>query len=187
MKASFLLLLTSLITVPSYSQLDTSIVVDSKLCSFLSSSQDSTSGTQARSYGPEKWWFFSRENIGYKAHNIPLSPVELEIMDLESRECVAVKKRDTLSLMRLWARDFTQDKRPNELVSNKHGLPNYLSLDRMIETFYVIDNNTVFTSGYESFREIKNDWQIGLLAERKYSHTWTKKNGVWKLTTKLIH
>lgn len=171
MKASFLLVLTSLINVYCYSQ-----------------TLDTASGAlAARSYRSEKWRIASRENVAFKTHNIPMSPIEIEIMDLESRECIAVKKRDTITLVRLWARDFTQDKKQNELVNNKHGLPNYLSLKRMIETFYAIDNNTVFTSGYESFQEIKNDWKLEPLAKRKYSHTWTRKNGLWKLTTKITH
>lgn len=113
-----------------------------------------------------------------------MSTIEKEITDLESRECGAVKKRDTLTLLRLLTRDFTLDKKQHELVYSKHAFPNYLSLTRMIETFTVIDHNVVFTSGYEMFQEIKDDWKIAQPAKRKYSHTWTRKDGLWKLTSK---
>lgn len=180
MKASFLLLLIFLTSINSYSQADT--------INMESQSQNSSNGALADAYLSRsgKWRIYSLESILYKAHNVSMSAIEIEIMNLESRECVAFKKRDTIALMTLWARDFTQDKKQNELVDNKHGLPNFLSLGRVIETFYAIDNNNiVFTSGYESFQEIKDGWKLEPPGTRKYSHTWTRKNGLWKLTTKI--
>jgi hypothetical protein len=188
MKASCVSFLGFLISAYSYSQADTTNVVNSRQHADLSASQSLSSGALADvRYRSEKWWIYSRQNILYKVYKAPLSSVEIEIMDLESRECVAVEKKDTITLAILWARDFTQKKKHNELVQNKHGLPSYLSLRRMIESFSAIDNNIVLTSGYETFREIKNGWKIEPPTRLKYFHTWTRNNGLWKLTTKIAN
>ena len=126
----------------------------------------------------------SKENVSFKTSNLKLSDVENEITDLESEECGALKNRDTITLVKIWARDFTQDQKQNKIVDSKNGLPNYLSLGRMIESITEIDKNTVYTSGYEVFREIKATEKFEEERTRKYFHIWTRKNGMWKLTTK---
>lgn len=175
MKPICLLLLTSVLSTHSYSQtveatstLDTSLSVTS-----LQSPRAS-----------EWWWIRSKKHIAFKSHHLRTSAIENQILELESQECGALKDRDTLALMRLWARDFTLDKKQNELVYGKQTLPNYLSLTRMIESIMVVDSNTVFTSGYEMFQEIKYGSKLEQPAKRSYSHTWIRRNGLWKLTMK---
>ncbi|MBL0742986.1 nuclear transport factor 2 family protein [Chryseolinea lacunae] len=135
-------------------------------------------------HAADKWAIVSKGNISIKTHGLSLSALETEITDLESRECDAVRKRDTLMLMRLWSRDFTLQEKQDEIINSKNGLPNYISLTRMIETITILDNNTVSTSGFELFREIRADRKSNPEETRKYFHIWTRKNDLWKLTTK---
>ncbi len=124
------------------------------------------------------------ENVAIRTPNLQMSAIEHEIGDLESRECGALKNRDTLALLNLWARDFTLEEKQNELVYERNGLKNYLSLSRMIEAITSMDSQTVMTSGYEMFREVREGWKIQPDSTRRFFHVWTKKNGAWKLTTK---
>lgn len=152
---------------------------------YLSLQRPSTHAMASFSGNPEWWQIVSTGPVLYKSHNLVLPPVEKEIIDLESLECTAEKKRDTLSLTRLWARDFTLDKKTNKVVTGKSGLPNYLSLTRMIEKITAIDENTVFTSGYEMFQEVDCTTDLQPPAKRQYAHTWRRSDGLWKLTAKI--
>jgi hypothetical protein len=133
------------------------------------------------------WWqIVSKENVSFKTSKFQLSAVENKILDLESEECGALRSRDTIRLIRIWERDFTQDEKKNRIVDRKDGLPNYLSLYRMTESITEIDSNMVYTSGYEMFREIKATEKVEPERTRKYFHVWTRRYGLWKLTTKRL-
>ena len=185
MKAILLLLFTFLMNSYSNAQTaDTMGVSNSRPKVFGFPSQKS-SGVSVMSPGSSDWWqIVSKENLTFKTNSLQLSAVEDKITDLESEECGALKNRDTMALVRIWARDFTQDGKQNKIVDSKNGLPNYLSLHRMTEFISEIDSNTVYTSGYEIFREIKATEKFEEERTRKYFHIWTRRNGMWKLTTK---
>jgi hypothetical protein len=112
-----------------------------------------------------------------------MSAIENEIAILESRECQAVLKRDTLILKEIWVRDFTLDEPLNGLVSGKNPLRYYTSLKRMIEKFSTVDS-LVFTSGYELGQQLSISGKLEDPIKQTFFHTWAKKNGVWKLSTK---
>src|SRR5947208_2182211 len=59
----------------------------------------------------------SKENIVYYSTGPVVSPMEKQIAELESRECSALKKRDGVTLSTLWVRDFSLDKKQNEIVN----------------------------------------------------------------------
>jgi hypothetical protein len=107
--------------------------------------------------------------------------LENEIIDLESRECKALKERDPATLHQLWSRDFTLDNQQNKLVDSQNALPNYMSIGRMVEKIAVLDINMVTTSGTESYQQVKGS-KIET-NQRKFFHTWTRRFGTWKLTT----
>lgn len=113
-----------------------------------------------------------------------LSFVEELIVNLESDECEALRKRDHLALRRLWAKDFTVQQKQNKLVTNDNPLPNYLSFGRMIEKISVVDSVTALTSGYEIYQEFTTGVNTTPCTIRKFFHAWTKQNGLWKLSTK---
>lgn len=182
MKIIQLLLPVLLLGICSYAQTaDTVLVTNSRSHAF---GTPSTTTSLNASHSTGWWQIVSRENVSFKTSKFQLSTVENKIMDLESEECGAVRSRDTMTLIKIWARDFTQDGKQNKVVESKNGLPNYLSLHRMAESITEIDSSTVYTSGYEMFREIKGTEKIEAERTRKYFHIWTRRNGLWKLTTK---
>jgi hypothetical protein len=128
----------------------------------------------------------SKENIVYYSTSPIASHVEKEIAGLESRECTALKKRDGLTLSRLWLRDFSLDKKQNEIVTGNGSLANYLSLTRVIEKITVINSDLVYTSGYELFQELTNSPKLQPPARRTFFHSWKRENGAWKLTSKML-
>jgi hypothetical protein len=125
--------------------------------------------------------YMTEENIAFMSNNLQPSAVENEIVDLESRECKALKERDAATLHQLWSRDFTLDNQQNKLVDGKNALPNYMSIGRMVEKITVLDANMVTTSGTESYQQIKGGKVES--GQRKFFHTWTRRFGIWKLTT----
>ncbi|MEX2235315.1 MAG: hypothetical protein WD824_24340 [Cyclobacteriaceae bacterium] len=72
----------------------------------------------------------------------------------------------------------------NELVDGKNPLPYYVSCARMIEKLTVMGDDIVYTSGKEYLQRLRTDGVVEDRLERKYFHAWTRKFGVWKLTTK---
>jgi hypothetical protein len=128
----------------------------------------------------------SKENIVYYSSSPIASPAEKEIADLESRECTALKKRDGIMLSRLWFRDFSLDKKQNEIVTGNSSLANYLSLSRVVEKITVINADLVYTSGYELFQEFTNSPTLAPAAKRTFFHTWKRENSVWRLTSKIL-
>jgi ketosteroid isomerase-like protein len=123
------------------------------------------------------------EHVGFTFYGPEMTPIELEIGTMESRECEALLKRDTATLISVWARDFTLDEPANGLVSGKNTLPYYTSLSRLIERCSVMDN-TVFTSGTETVQILQSDGKLPDPIQQTFFHTWTRKPGGWKLTTK---
>ena len=185
MKATLFLLFALLINAYSHAQAaDTTAVIHSRSHVFGSPSQGAPA-TSLNGLHSSGWWqIVGKENVSFKTSNLQLPAVEDRITDLESEECGALKNRDTLTLIRIWARDFTQDRKQNKIVEGKNGLSNYLSFHRMIESITKVDSNSVYTSGYEVFREIKATERPEAEQTRKYFHIWTRRNGMWKLTTK---
>ncbi|HEY0744205.1 MAG TPA: hypothetical protein VGD40_22215 [Chryseosolibacter sp.] len=149
---------------------------------------DSVTGSPVISITPQQGrqepFIVSRGNILIISRGPTLAFLEEMIVTFESQECDALRTRDQSTLQRLWSRDFTLDKKQPEVVSSSNSLPAYLSYNRIIEKINVIDANTVYTSGYESFQEFKNDLNVRPHTIQKYFHAWTKTNGLWKLTTK---
>ena len=123
-----------------------------------------------------------KDHIIYYTDYILMSAIESEITDLESRECVALLKRDTATLIRLWVRDFTLDEPTHGMATGKNLLPYYVSFVRIVENLGAFDD-VVFTSGYESFQKLLPNGKLDETVKRNYAHTWTRKHGMYKLTT----
>ncbi|HTJ52457.1 MAG TPA: hypothetical protein VL443_23520 [Cyclobacteriaceae bacterium] len=125
-----------------------------------------------------------KDNITFTTYSFQLSPIENEILDAEALECKALLKRDTSILKNIWARDFTLDDSSTKILMNgKNPLPYYAYLSRFVESFSTM-GNIVYTSGYESFQQLKANGELEAVARRNYAHTWTRKYGVWKLSAR---
>ena len=132
----------------------------------------------------QRWVVISREHVAFKKQNVVLTETETKIIDLESLECGAVKKRDNLALMGLWARDFTLDEKQDALVKSSNALPYYATLKRMIENITELDANTVVTSEYELFQKVKEGLEVETEHRQNFFHVWSRKNRQWKLTAR---
>jgi hypothetical protein len=151
----------------------------------VTSSQDSSSTTfgNSLSFRTEKQKkYIINDNIVFATYNLTPTVQEQEIADLEGRECKALKERDAAALKQLWSRDFTLDTQQNQLTDGQNAIPNYMSIGRMIENITILDANTISTSGTESSQQVKN----GKIENTQHTffHTWMRKFGTWKLTTK---
>ena len=132
---------------------------------------------------PEKKWISVGEHVMLHTANFQRSDIERVIVDLEARECKALLKRDTLALREIWTRDFTLDEAMDKVISEKNALPYYISVSRMIETFSAA-GNLVFTSGYEILQQLSPHGKLEDPVKQSFFHTWTNRNGIWKLSTK---
>lgn len=120
-------------------------------------------------------------NLTVKSNSTTLIGKELEISQMEEKECNAVLKGNTTLLRSIWARDFTLDEPQNKVNASKNGLTTYLRFSRMIEQINDI-GDTVFTSGYEEFLPITEETKLTSV-KRTFFHTWKKSGLQWRLVT----
>lgn len=185
MKEVSWLLLFSLLTMYSFAQVSDTIAVTDSRSDIARFSCMKSSVVSFRSADTvQRWVVISRQHVAFKKQNVVLTETETKIIDLESLECGAVKKRDNLALMGLWARDFTLDEKQDALVKSSNALPYYATLKRMIENITELDANTVVTSGYELCQKIKEGLEVETEHKQNFFHVWSRKNGQWKLTAK---
>lgn len=131
----------------------------------------------------DKQYISVGEHVMLQTGNIRISSIERIIVDLESRECKALLKRDTVALRDLWTRDFTLNENLDKVIYEKSNLPYYIAIARMIEKLNVA-GNLAFTSGYEVVQQLSAHGKLEEPVKQSFFHTWTNRNGVWKLSTK---
>jgi hypothetical protein len=147
------------------------------------SANDTTAASRPILFGASQNQLIIKDHVVFSSPNIKMSSIELEISDLEEIECKAILKRDTITLIKLWDRDFTLDAPSNELATSKNGLPYYVSFTRIVEHLNVI-GDFVYTDGYELLRPLQANLNIGNPIKRNYLHVWSRKSGSWKLISK---
>jgi hypothetical protein len=118
------------------------------------------------------------------------SEIVNEIKKLEQEEVQAVLNKDTITLKRLWDKDYVVHNPENKIVVagtnplNRPVLQNQrTSFTRTVENI-IINDNIAISMGREtvvSFNEASKSEQI---TERRYTNIWMKKNGFWKLTAR---
>jgi hypothetical protein len=131
--------------------------------------------------GHKRW--ISRRHITIETTKLQLSSVEDEIAELESQECDALYRRDTLVLRVIWWRDFTLDGPKSELRTGNSPIPYYTTLYRTIDSFTVTDG-VVYTSGTEYMRRLQSNGKVMGLVTRRFTHMWVRKLFSWKLSSK---
>ena len=125
-----------------------------------------------------------RDNVVFFSSGLILSAVENQMLNQEVIERKAMMDRDETTLKNIWARDFSlNESKTNEIMSSQSGLPFFASLTRVVEKCNAV-GELVFTSGYEQVRKLKPNGQLDEEFKRNFFHTWTQKDGVWKLSIK---
>lgn len=180
MKILSILALTFLIQFCSYSQTADS----SKFLATPNLYSQRALNFSVRRGASENWRIVNRENVLFKSQGLLITSTEDKIIDLESLECGALKKRDSVTLIGLWAKDFTLDETQNRLITSKNGLPYYVTLWRMIENITQVDSVTAYVSGTEVAQRIGAGGQIEQLQTKNFFHIWERREATWKLITK---
>jgi hypothetical protein len=138
-----------------------------------------------RIVNPEQQKFIrARDHVAITTAKLQFSIVENQIIALESEECNALLKRDTIVLRRIWARDYSFDEQITGLANGKNALPYYTVMNRIVEKINPTDS-VVFTSGIEYVQMLNTVEKLSDVTKRTFFHTWRKNYGVWKLTTNI--
>lgn len=114
------------------------------------------------------------------------NPTELEIKKLEQMEVQAILKKDTVTLLKLWDKDYVVNAPDNKInFAGKTTLDRPVmnrartSFTRDVEAI-VIRGNTVFAMGSETVVP-ENQSGPQQAVKRRYTNIWMKQDGVWKL------
>jgi ketosteroid isomerase-like protein len=114
---------------------------------------------------------------------------ESEIRKLEQMEVQAVLKKDTVTLLKLWDKDYVVNAPDNKInFAGKTTLDRPVlkrartSFTRNIEEI-IIRGNTVFSMGSETV-VTGNDSNAQQILKRRYTNIWMKQDGFWKLVAR---
>lgn len=113
-----------------------------------------------------------------------------EIRKLEQMEVEAVLKKDTLTLLKLWDKDYVVNAPDNKInFAGKTTLDRPVlrrsrtSFTRDVEQI-IIKGNTVFSMGSETVVPSDNQSDAQLTVKRRYTNIWMKQDGAWKLVAR---
>ncbi|HVE61378.1 MAG TPA: nuclear transport factor 2 family protein [Chitinophagaceae bacterium] len=117
------------------------------------------------------------------------SKAEIEIRNLEEKERNAMLNHDTLTLKKMWAKDFTVNAPFNRVLLSRRELMDmvnkgniqFSSFTRNIEQV-VVKKNIAVTMGSEEVVFTGNVSQAGQTIKRRFTNIWVKQNGVWEVT-----
>jgi ketosteroid isomerase-like protein len=113
-----------------------------------------------------------------------------EIKKLEQMEVEAVLKKDTVTLLKLWDKDYVVN-----APDNKINFAGRTTLDRPVlkrsRTSFtreveevIVRGNTVFSMGSETVVPAENQAASQPVVKRRYTNIWMKQNGSWKLVAR---
>lgn len=109
------------------------------------------------------------------------------LRSLDEQVRVAVLKRDSPALERLWSDHFTVTAPNNQVVKGKRavlalvqqGLIHYSSFERTIE-FIRVDGDIGIIMGAETVQPIGQAPLAGQTVRRRYTNVWKKEAGAWR-------
>jgi ketosteroid isomerase-like protein len=115
---------------------------------------------------------------------------EAEIRSLEQMEVKAVLEKDTVTLLKLWDKDYVVNAPSNKVVfSGKSAVDRPVmtmsrsAFTREVEQI-IIHGDVVFSMGGETVVPAANQPQSGQTIKRRYTNIWMKKEGKWKLVAR---
>lgn len=115
---------------------------------------------------------------------------ESEIRKLEQMEVQAILKKDTVTLLKLWDKDYVVNAPDNKInFAGKTTLDRPVlkrsrtSFNRDVEQI-VIRGNTVFSMGSETVVPTENQPNSQQPVKRRYTNIWMKQDGSWKLVAR---
>jgi ketosteroid isomerase-like protein len=116
------------------------------------------------------------------------APDDVVIRDLEEQERLAVLKRDSQALQRLWAEEFIVNAPMNQISPNRavvldlirQGRIHYSTLERRIEQLRVTGDLAVVMGG-ETVQPIVTAAGAAPPVQRRFTHIWRREAGAWRL------
>lgn len=115
---------------------------------------------------------------------------ESEIRKLEQMEVQAILNKDSVTLLKLWDKDYVVN-----APDNKINFAGETTLDRPVlrssrRSFtrdveqVIIRGNTVFSMGSETVVPTENQPNAHQPVKRRYTNIWMKQDGSWKLVAR---
>ena len=116
--------------------------------------------------------------------------IEDEIKMLEQLEVKAILAKDTVTLKKLWDKDFVLNNPTNQIVLAKDNSVDRpvlnqprTSFTREVE-YLTVRGDVVISMGNETVVPAGDMPSAGKLVKRRYTHTWMKLDGTWKLAAR---
>jgi hypothetical protein len=116
--------------------------------------------------------------------------IEKEIRGLEKMEVAAILSKDSLTLLKLWDKDYTVNSPDNVIYSAGETTLDRPVLKRPRTTFtrdtekIMIQGNTVVSMGSETVVPAEGQPQSGQTIKRRYTNIWMKQDNQWKLVAR---
>ncbi|OSZ77306.1 hypothetical protein CAP36_12925 [Chitinophagaceae bacterium IBVUCB2] len=112
---------------------------------------------------------------------------EATIRSLEQLEVQAILNKDSVTLLKLWAKDYTVNSPDNVVV-----IPGQTTLDRPVlkraRTSFareiehvIIKEGFAIVMGNETVVPVDDPLKEGQVVKRRFTNIWQQQDGVWKL------
>ena len=115
---------------------------------------------------------------------------EIEIRRLDQLESTSIYKADTITLLKLWAKDYVVNNPYGEIVTVpqilgfiRGGQIDYSTVERIVERVTFIQNIAI-TMGHEVVTPQNLTNNAGKIVTYRYTHIWMKTKGQWRLTAR---
>jgi ketosteroid isomerase-like protein len=116
---------------------------------------------------------------------------EATIRRLDAAEAQGLLQRDSTSLRRIWAPDFTVNNPRNSITRGaeevvaliRNGTIDYSSFRREIEAM-LFHGDVVIVMGSETITPVNKAPFAGQTVRRRFTHFWMRRSGEWRLTAR---
>lgn len=113
-----------------------------------------------------------------------------EIRKLEQMEVEAILAKDTITLLKLWDKNYVVNAPDNKInFAGKNTLDRPVlrrsraNFTRDVEQI-IIKGNTVLSMGSETVVPSDNQGNTQSIVKRRYTNVWMKQEGTWKLVAR---
>jgi len=122
--------------------------------------------------------------------NAQTSNTEAEIRRLEQMEVKAILEKDTITLLKLWDKDYVVNAPDNVVTFAGKNTVDRPVMKRARTTFtreiehIIIRGNTLFAMGNETVIPSGDQPRSGQAVKRRYTNVWMFQDGSWKLVAR---
>ena len=122
--------------------------------------------------------------------NAQVSNTEKEIRQLEQMEVKAILEKDTVTLLKLWDKDYVVNAPDNVVTFAGRNTVDRPVMKRARTSFtreiehIIITGTTVFAMGTETVIPSGDQPRSGQTIKRRYTNVWMHQDGTWKLVAR---